>query len=91
MKRIKYFKESTYIKKHDKNEIFIKSIWFITEDEIFDAFAELHDGMDVSIEIVFYLKGNNFKYVYQNKLQVEEKVEAYAEAGLTPCIEIIIN
>lgn len=91
MRRIKYFKESRFIKKHDKNNIFIESIWSITEDEIFDSFIELHDGMDVSIGVKFYLKGNNFKYEYENKLAVEEKIEAYAAAGLTPCIQVLIQ
>ena len=91
MRRLKYLFESTYVRKHNKNENFIKSIWFITEDEIFESFAELHDGMDVSIEVKFYLKGKNFEYVYENKLEVEEKTEAYAAAGLTPCIEVYIK
>ena len=91
MRRLRSFFESTYIRKHDRNENFIKSIWFITEDEIFESFAELHDGMDVSIELKFYLKGKNFEYVYENKLEVEEKTEAYAAAGLTPCIEVYIK
>jgi hypothetical protein len=91
MRRLKYFKESTYIRKYSRNTEFIKSIWNVTEDEIFDSFIELHDGMDVSIQLKFYLKGNNFEYVYENKLEVEERIEAYAAAGLTPCIEILIN
>jgi hypothetical protein len=91
MKRLKYIFESTYVRKHDRNENFIKSIWFVTEDEIFESFAELHDGIDVSIEVKFYLKGKNFEYVYENKLEVEEKTEAYAAAGLTPCIEVYIK
>lgn len=91
MKRLKYIFESTYVRKHNRNENFIKSIWFVTEEEIFESFAELHDGIDVSIEVKFYLKGKNFEYVYENKLQVEEKTEAYAAAGLTPCIEVYIK
>jgi hypothetical protein len=91
MKRLKYIFESTYVRKHDRDENFIKSIWFVTEDEIFESFAELHDGIDVSIEVKFYLKGKNFEYVYENKLEVEEKTEAYAAAGLTPCIEVHIK
>ena len=91
MKRLKYIFESTYVRKHNRNENFIKSIWFVTEDEIFESFAELHDGIDVSIEVKFYLKGKNFEYVYENKLEVEEKTEAYAAAGLTPCIEVYIK
>ena len=38
-----------------------------SEDEIFESFAELHDGIDVSIEVKFYLKGKNFEYVYENQ------------------------
>ena len=91
MRRLKYLFESTYVRKHNRNENFIKSIWFITEDEIFEAFAELHDGMDVSIEIKIYLKGKNFEYTYENKLEVEERIEAYAASGLTPCIEVLIK
>jgi len=91
MRSLKYLFESTYVRRHDRNENFIKSIWFITEDEIFESFAELHDGIDVSIEVKFYLKGKNFEYVYENKLEVEEKTEAYAAAGLTPCIEVYIK
>lgn len=91
MRRLKYLFESTYVRKHNRNEIFIKSIWFITEDEIFEAFAELHDGMDVSIEVKFYLKGKNFEYTYENKLEVEERIEAYSASGLTPCFEVVIT
>ncbi len=91
MRKVRSFFESTYVRKHDRNENFIKSIWFVTEDEIFESFAELHDGIDVSIEVKFYLKGKNFEYVYENKLEVEEKTEAYAAAGLTPCIEVYIK
>ena len=91
MRRLKYLFESTYVRKHNRNENFIKSIWFITEDEIFEAFAELHDGMDVSIEVKFYLKGKNFEYTYENKLEVEERIEAYAASGLTPCFEVVIT
>ena len=91
MRRLKYLFESTYVRKHNRNENFIKSMWFITEDEIFEAFAELHDGIDVSIEIKFYLKGKNFEYTYENKLEVEERIEAYAASGLTPCIEVLIK
>lgn len=91
MRRLKYLFESTYVRKHNRNENFIKSIWFITEDEIFEAFAELHDGIDVSIEIKFYLKGKNFEYTYENKLEVEERIEAYAASGLKPCIEVLIK
>jgi hypothetical protein len=91
MKRLKYIFESTYVRKNNRNENFIKSIWFVTEDEIFESFTELHDGIDVSIEVKFYLKGKNFEYVYENKLEVEEKTEAYAAAGLTPCIEVYIK
>lgn len=91
MRKVRSFFESTYVRKHDRNENFIKSIWFVTEDEIFESFAELHDGIDVSIEVKFYLKGKNFEYVYENKLEVEEKTEAYAAAGLTPCIEVHIK
>jgi len=91
MKRLKHIFESSYVRKHNRNENFINSIWFITEDEIFESFAELHDGIDVTIEVKFYLKGKNFEYVYENKLEVEEKTEAYAAAGLTPCIEVHIK
>jgi hypothetical protein len=91
MRRLKYLFESTYVRKHNRNENFIKSIWFITEDEIFETFTELHDGMDVSIEIKFYLKGKNFEYTYENKLEIEERTEAYAASGLTPCIEVHIK
>ncbi len=91
MKRLKHIFESTYVRKHSKNEQFIKSIWFTTEDEIFESFSELHDGMDVSIEVKFYLKGKNFEYTYENKLEVEERIEAYAASGLTPCIEVKID
>lgn len=91
MKRLKHIFESTYVRKHNRNENFIKSIWFITEDEIFETFAELHDGMDVSIEVKFYLKGKNFEYTYENKLEVEERIEAYAASGLTPCFEVVIT
>ena len=99
MKRIKYFKESTNVSKYKGMEDFISSIWYITEDEIFDAFVELHDGMDVSIEIKFYLKGVEFQHELQKSLTIDtppgklnlERTEAYAAAGLTPCIEILIT
>lgn len=91
MKRLKHIFESTYVRRHNRNENFIKSIWFITEDEIFEAFDELHDGVDVNIEINFYLKGNKLEYTYENKLEVEERIEAYAASGLTPCFEVVIT
>jgi len=91
MRRLKYLFESTYVRRHNRNKNFIKSIWFITEDEIFEAFDELHDGVDVNIEINFYLKGNKLEYKYENKLEVEERIEAYAASGLTPCFEVVIT
>lgn len=99
MKRLKYFKESTNVSNYKGMDDFIKSIWFITEDEIFDAFVELHDGMDVSIEIKFYLKGVEFQHELNKSLTIDtppgklnlERTEAYAAAGLTPCIEVLIN
>jgi hypothetical protein len=99
MRRLKYLFESTYVRKHNKNENFIKSIWFITEDEIFESFAELHDGVDVNIEINFYLKGKNFKHELHKDLTIDtppgrlnlERTEAYAASGLTPCFEVVIT
>lgn len=99
MRRLKYLFESTYVRKHNRNENFIKSIWFITEDEIFEAFAELHDGVDVNIEINFYLKGKNFKHELHKDLTIDtppgrlnlERTEAYAASGLTPCFEVVIT
>jgi hypothetical protein len=98
MRRLKHFFESSYIRNNSKTEELIKSIWFITEDEIFESFSELHDGIDVDISINFYLKGKNFKYELNKNLTIDtpqgqlnlERIEAYAASGLMPCFEIDI-
>jgi len=99
MRSLKHIFESTYIRRHNINENFIKSIWFITEDEIFESLAELHDGSDVDIEINFYLKGKNFEYELHKDLTINsapgklnlERTEAYAASGLTPCVMVHIK
>ena len=99
MRLIRRIFESTNIKRHSKIEQFIKSIWFISEYEIFEAFSELHDGIDVSIEINFFLKGSKFKYDLHKDSTVDtepgklnlERIEAYAASGLTPCFEVVIT
>jgi len=99
MKNLKHIFESSYVKKYSRNEEFIKSIWFLNEDDIFESFAELHDGTDVNIEIDFYLKGKNFEHELHKDLTINtppgqlnlERTEAYASSGLTPCFIVNIK
>lgn len=99
MRRLRRFFESTYNKKHSSNDEFIKSIWFVTEDEVFESFAELHDSMDVTIDVRFSLKNVKFELDLHTDLTLDsapgklnlERIEAYAAAGLKPNIMVEIK
>jgi hypothetical protein len=99
MKRLKYFIESNNISKHKGMDEFIKSIWFITEDEIFDDFIDLHDELDVDMSVTFSLispSGKEFELMMQPELSPagklnKEKIEAYADAGFTPSFKLHIQ
>ena len=84
--------------RHKGESDFLKSIWMIDEEEIFDAFSDLFDNFNVKIGVVFLLKspkGKEFSLFssFDQKISKEgyEKIEAYSAAGFDPVIKIHIE
>ncbi len=87
MRLLKY--NESYKKNYSDIKDIVRSIWKIDEDEIFEAFTDLHDEIDyVDIEISLFLKSANNEYLLDYEYSNLEKIESLAEAGFKPCINI---
>lgn len=89
MKYIKHINEG-FTKKFEKWKEILKSVWFVTEEDLFYDFSEVTEQFDVDFEFTFQLKSpkGNIHQLKETKVEV---LEGYAAAGFEPQIIIEVK